>query len=280
MEVDREGYVLDEVQEYKKEFYRFDIDSSPKMYFLYKKIYKDSIGKNYCISTPKFFRFISSGEGYVDAPDVALINRLFALPKGVSSKGIICIQNRFYEMYNVVERLSGDCFFNFNLRKIKMLSAISGIDKKKLKKCENMHHSIYNMVLLQTMGNMQKRKQLGLRLFDNKYEQLDRGDTFSYFLNQFYTEKNEEILGASTKSNKKVLRNYIESNFTNVYDYAEKMLQINDRVFIDKIIESGKKQLDINCVNNYLDIALEFWKKREEKIYPDIEKLLEQIHKS
>ena len=264
-----------EIQNYKNGYYRFEIDSSPKVYELYEKIYPNSIKEKYCISTPKFFRFVSFDKGYIidaPAPDVALLNRyrLFALPQGISAKRNICVQNHHYEMYDAVERLSGDCFFNFNRKKIKELEKINKkIDKKKLEKCGEKHHSIYNMVLLQTVGNMQGRKQKGLKLSD-KYEELDRGDTFLFFLNQFYNKENEEILAESTKTNENTLRNYLSSNFKCVYDYSDKMLQINDKVFIDELIKNGKKQIDGNCVNDYLDMALTFWEKRKEIIDPMI----------
>lgn len=262
--------MFNEIQKYKNEFYRFDVDSSPEVYALYEKIYPKNIRDKYCISTPKFFRYISLSKGYIDAPDVALINRLFALPPNIPVKENIWIQNRRYEMYDAAERLSGDCFFNFNNYKIKRLKQIHGVDEEKLKICSEMHHSIYNMVLLQTMGNMQKRKQQGLQLSPGKYEQLDRGDTFLYLLNKFYKEKNEKILAASTQANKESLRKYL-LNFKDVEDYADNMLQINEKEFINKLIENGKKQLDSSNVNDYLDIALEFWKKRKCKIDPMIE---------
>lgn len=230
------------------------------------KIYLNRIKDKYLISSPKFFRFISLSEGYIDAPDIALTNRLFALPVETFSKGNICIKNRIYEIYDAVERLSGDCYFNFNSLKINKLKEISGIDIKKLKECGNMHHSIYNMVLLQSVGNMQARKQHGLKLFNNKYENLDRGDTFLYLLNEYYENGNEEILAASTKQNKNVLREYLES-FNGIYDYADTMLQIKDKDFLKKILENGQQLLlDQDSANKYLDIALEFWEKRKSKI--------------
>lgn len=200
---------------------------------------------------------------------MALINRLFALPKDISVKETICIQNRSYEVYDAIKRLSGDCFFNFNSYKIRQLKKIGGIDNKKLEECSEMQYSIYNMVLLQTMGNMQKRKQQGLKLSNGKYEQLDRGDTFLYLLNEFYQNKDEGICSASTISNKYMLKEYL-NYFKDVNDYATNMLQIEDVDFIKKIIKKGEMQLDSACVNDYLDIALEFWKKRKNKIDPII----------
>lgn len=261
--------MFDEIQKYKREYYRFDIDSSPNVYTLYEKIYSNSVKNKYCVSDPKFFRFVSLSKGYVDAPDVASINRLFALPVCTPATGNIIIQSRTYEIYDAVERLSGDCFFNFNKTKINNLKEIHGIDIKKLEKCADMHHSIYNMVLLQTMGNMQKRKQQGLKLSNGKYEQLDRGDTFLYLLNQYYENENEEILKASTKANMKNLRDYL-LGFESVYDYSKTMLQIDDNCFINKITHNGGLKLDDTCVNNYLEIALQFWNKRKEKIDPII----------
>lgn len=263
--------MFDEVQKYKSKFYKFDLDSSPEVYALYEKIYTNEIGDKYCISNPKIFRYDPQNKGYIDVPYEDSVNRLYALQRGTSYIRNITIKNNTYEIYNAVERLSGDCFFNFNSKKINELKKIRGIDMKRLEKCESMHHSIYNMVLLQTMGNMQKRKQQGLILPRNEYEQLDRGDTFLYFLNKFYYEDDEEILKASTKSNKNTLKEYLKSNFHDVYDYSDKMLQIDDENFINKLIKNGEKKLDSTLVNDYLDMAIRFWGKRKEKIDPMID---------
>ena len=72
-----EGVMFEEVQRWKGESYRFEIDSSPEVYKIYGKIYSDEVKKKYQIDKPVFFRY-NSGL-YIDAPDVALINRLFSL---------------------------------------------------------------------------------------------------------------------------------------------------------------------------------------------------------
>lgn len=35
--------MFDEIQKYKREYYRFDIDSSPNVYTLYEKIYSNRV---------------------------------------------------------------------------------------------------------------------------------------------------------------------------------------------------------------------------------------------
>lgn len=81
---------------------------------------------------------------------------------------------------------------------------------------------------------------------------------------------NEEIHTASTKTNRNILKRNLKSNFNNVYDYAEQMLQINDKNFIDKLIENGNQKLDSSNVNQFLDLALEFWNKKRMNIEPKI----------
>lgn len=257
--------MFNETQKFRNQFYKFDIDSSPEVFELYDKIYQDSVIKDqYSVSCPKFFRFISHENGYIDAPDPDnnSVNRLYALPVNPPVRG----HNKSYKMYDPVDRLSGDCFFNFNMKKVNKLKNIQGIDMEKLLYCVSMHHSIYNMVLLQTVGNIQNRKQKGLKKSDGSYEELDRGDVFIYLLHQFYNNKKDEILGSASQINKPFLKEYLTENFNDVYDYADKMFQISDKDFINKLIENGGKALDSTSINYYLDLAKEFWEIRKAEI--------------
>ena len=120
------------------------------------------------------------------------------------------------------------------------------------------------MVLLQTVGNMQKSKQQGLKLSNVEYEELDRGDTFVYLLNEFYEKGNDEILQSSSKNNKESLKEYLNS--FSLEEYCCEMLQIDDYDFIKKLINNGGEKIDSINVNNYLDIAIEFWEKRKATI--------------
>lgn len=256
--------MFEEIQNYDGESYSFDIDSSPRVFELYKKIYSKNIQKKYRIASPTFFKYDKERARYINMPEADYQNRLYALPVTVSSKKTILINNSPYELYDAVERLSGDCFFNFNSNKIYKFKKYDGIDEKKLEECSKMHYSIYNMVLLQTVGNMQKSKQQGLKLSNVEYEKLDRGDTFVYLLNEFYENGNDEILQSSSKNNKESLKEYLNS--FSLEEYCCEMLQIDDYDFIKKLINNGGKKIDSINVNNYLDIAIEFWEKRKATI--------------
>ena len=110
-------------QEYKGQKYKFDIDSSPQVFLLFDKIYPNCIKEKYSVSNPKFFRYLSE-KGYIEAPQGNSKNRLFAVSNKISTKGTIRINGQVYEFYNAVERLSGDCFFNFNNKKVSVLKSI------------------------------------------------------------------------------------------------------------------------------------------------------------
>lgn len=45
---------------------------------------------------------------------------------------------------------------------------------------------------------------------------------------------------------------------------------INDKNFIDELIENGNQKLDRSNVNQFLDLALDFWNKRRMNIEPKI----------
>lgn len=85
-----------EIQKCKTEFYKFDVDSSSEEYELNDKIYSKNIRDKYCIYDPKFFRFISFSKDYIGAQYVAIINRLFALPKNVTIKRIFVFLKKVF----------------------------------------------------------------------------------------------------------------------------------------------------------------------------------------
>lgn len=258
--------MFNEFQEWNDEIYRFEIDSSPQVYGIYNKIYSEEIKSFYSIENPKFFRFDRSSYNYIEAPDEALLNRLFAIPVSTKEKKILVIGNREYKAYDAVERLSGDCFFNFNPKKVNVFKKIEGVNFKMLNECASMHNSIYNMVLLQTVGDMQRRKQNGILKNSGQYENFDRGDSFISLLDQFFKCENEDILMCSSQSNKGILRDYL-NRFKDIYDYSSKMLQINDNnEFIDKLSKHGMEELDKITINQYMEDAIDFWNLRKQII--------------
>ena len=81
---------------------------------------------------------------------------------------------------------------------------------------------------------------------------------------EFYENGNDEILQSSSKNNKESLKEYLNS--FSLEEYCCEMLQIDDYDFIKKLINNGGKKIDSINVNNYLDIAIEFWEKRKATI--------------
>lgn len=248
----------EEVQSWNKQRYRFEVDSSPKAFEYYKKIYSERVKAAYQIDTPVFFRYNAENRKYIDAPEVALLNRLFAISNKADVRRTITIDNRSYAEYDPVERLSGDCFFNFNEKKVGRLKRIRGVDLELLKMCEEMHYSPYNLVLLQTMGGLQKRKSIGVE------DYFDRGDSFLYLLKEFYSG-NEMILSSSSESNLEALREYL-LEFNSIEAYCKEMLQITQPDLINKLCAHGKEKIDSENINRYLEDARLFWDARKQEI--------------
>ncbi len=130
-----------------------------------------------------------------------------------------------------------------------------------------MHHTLVNFSLLQVMGNMQDFKSKGLKLCcnKNKYDYLDRLDTFIYNLNNYFevddkSKDDTNLLKNSSKCNASSLKEYL-SSFKDINKYCKEVYFIDDKEFIKKLIESGKQPISSSeRVVEYMDLALEFWK--------------------
>lgn len=134
---------------------------------------------------------------------------------------------------------------NYNLEEARDLAI------ELLNKCKEMHHSLLNFSLLQSVGAMQLFKGTG----------LDRPDTFIYYLDRYFEGKDKRILEKSRK-NKDCLIQYLAS-FTDIYDYCEKVYFIKDDDFVQEMIESGgKKLLSGDDVVEYMKLAIEFWERK------------------
>lgn len=273
---------------------KWEPDSSPKAWEHYKKYYTDH-RKSYRIDNPIFFRYLGP-KTYAPIPQPR-DNRLYALINDAKPD-----PNGYYK---ACPRLSGDVDFNFGNEKYKRNQKYKKYlnyikketsDKKTkeeakelLEECRSMHHSLLNFSLMQSMGKLQGFKGEGLCLTPEKaykdrkpkdYEYNDRLDTFVYYLDAYYKVENKEeseivkrqrARGLYTE-NVNALIGYldtfsegIESPSRVIYNYCEKIYFIEDKAFIDKLIESGSERIDsIDKLMKYMKLAKEFWQKKQE----------------
>lgn len=273
--------IISDEQLYRDKSYHFDPDSSPEAWEYYRKCYtveKWGSLKQYNLNELHFFEYFNGD--YVDAP-LSFYNRLNALPNEAE---VTVPENNGYRFYKATRRLAGETDFNFNdikySRYKKMLFEQymkNEVDQEtlhknfeKLDKCNQMHHTVLNFSLMQVMGNMQGIKSKGLFL-NRKYEYLDRLDTFVYMLscclNKIGTDElnNDSIIqNVTAVENKEELKKYLKE-FSNIYDYCKKVYFIEEKEFVDKVIESGKKPITSGKeVVGYMSLAFQFWNKKKE----------------
>lgn len=261
-------------QEWKGKQVSFDPDSSPKAWKHYKKYYEQDFQNNYNYDDLKTFDYIEHGENkgsYAVNKYLRYYNRLNILPIDYN------IDNEWST--SAVQRLSGETDFNFNDKKFDEFIQLLLLDKnnyinnlKKLDKCSKMHHTLLNFSIMPVMGNLQGYKSKGIFLDVNnqKYEWLDRLDSFVFLLDKFYKSKengdSDIIKHAGT--NKYELINYLNNFAENkddesIYNYCKKIYFI-DKPLVDKLKASGKKPIDsAERVVEYMNLALEFWQEKE-----------------
>lgn len=170
--------------------------------------------------------------------------------------------------------LAGDCDFNFNEKKKKLFSELlkdcdKNVDRNEveglLEYCCNMHHNKINFSLMPRTGALNNFK--GCMKHKSEKHSYDRLDVFIYHLNNFFSEGNEDIFKRSTETNKKYIEFYLKNNFEDIYDYCNKIYFIDNRKFIKKLIENGKKAItNANDLIEYMNLAKEYWKIKKEKI--------------
>ena len=173
--------------------------------------------------------------------------------------------------------LGGDCDFNFNEKKVHLFQKLI-MDfpehKDKLRRCCSMHHNELNFSLMPTTGAMNNLK--GSTYFNSnniiKYDDFyhasahDRLDTFIHILNEFYENKDELIFSCSTQNNKGCLHAYLET-FKDIYDYCKIVYFIEDRAFVKRLIDNGKKPINsADDLNRYMEIAFNYWKLKKRNI--------------
>ena len=126
--------------------------------------------------------------------------------------------------------------------------------------CLDKSQTNFNFSLFPSTGKMQQAKQ-GIG--------NDRGDTFIWALNQYYVNNVGILLNHSTQENIELLIDFldlfkVDGAQKSIYKYCKEFYQIEDGKFIDKLLESGGKAIkSAEEAKNYIDLALEFWEKRE-----------------
>ncbi len=257
-----------------------------------KKCYKKYKEKGY-YKEPVFEEHAS-----LCCPQIELSCKKCNICSSYQSKGGILLRLRgetdFYFRENTPEEKKPDK----NKRLKNIIKDSKDVEKQRyamdlLEKCKNMHYSLLNFSLMQSVGNMQEVKSKGLSLngkYDKNgiFEWLDRLDTFVYHLDMYYKNRKDDCniddsvilscAGDCKHGNKDCLKDYLDKFGDNpndkdaVYDYCDKVyfIKIGDAErgendFIQRLIKSGKKELS-SCdeVIEYMELAVEFWKRKQE----------------
>lgn len=220
-----------------------DKDSSMDAWeLLYKIVYKDLIEQYFDVNT------LSDKETNKERYYLKLNNSLQK-------------QTRFKKF-----KMAGDCDFNFNSGKViqykELLSndkkVIAEADDKTLSWCANHHHELVNFSWMPITGELNCKKGLSKHYQEEK--SMDRFDLFINKLDSYYENKNREIF---SKRNQEALEWYL-NQFSNIYDYCKKIYFIDDKKFVDEIIESGKRPINSReSALNYMDLAKRYWELKQ-----------------
>lgn len=180
--------------------------------------------------------------------------------------------------------ISGDASFNFKGKYYNYYHKLidkdySGKARRKylenLNNCKSMVYSLHNFAIMPQTGGMNKCKGAC----------NDRLDKFLFLLDEYYKDPNRSVdnpifslaqggwKGDSEhiRKEKKTLQKNRLKHFLDpigsVYKYCEYFYLINDKDFIDCLIENGKTTIDSGCaVVAYMKLAEDFWRIRHEII--------------
>lgn len=247
-------------QFFKGELDIFDPDSSPYAIEYFKKIYGNSDWK------------------LIDEFDFNNLEKT-SNRKGFSRLHIRLNHESSYRntgMFWMKFKLSGDTEFNFNENKEKYLRKknMSVENKKLLEECSSKHHTLLNMSLLPTTGSLNVLKSRlsvpndGVIIYSSNHtpECLDRQDTFISALNDYFNNRKNELILSKSGKNREPLINYL-NEFSNIYDYCNKVLFIKDKSLVNLLIENGAKPINTESdVLNYINIAQQYWEEKEKNI--------------
>lgn len=222
----------------------YDPDASPDTFEHYKKIY------------PEFEKIFDYRKSHISKNKVW---RLYFNLNDTFRKGDQTNSNVFQDDFY----MSGDTDFNFNEKKAPIFEEILKEDlkgkslenaKEKLEFCKKSHHAMVNFSFMPMTGNLQGFK--GLKC------QHDRLDIFLYHLSKFYKTKDEYILSMAVPKVYERLKTFL-GFFNDVYHYCNKVYHIENKGFVDRLIENGEKPIETaDDVIRYMDLAIEYWHMR------------------
>lgn len=154
-------------------------------------------------------------------------------------------------------KMAGDCIFNFNDKKIKILSEIIGNDKEGnalLKECAERHHSFENFAFMPITGGMNNQK--GRQV-------LDRPDIHVVEI-QKYFEGKESTIFSNARGNKKALEWYLSIFEKKINKYFKEVYLIEGEDFIKtEFLPFANIVIDEkNSAIQYMKLAMKFWNKR------------------
>ena len=233
----------------------YDPDSSPKSW----KYYSHSYEHHYRL----FSKFSFKNPEYAKWENFSYVNKL---DENVPYQRLYVFADEgdVFESAPHVFRLGGETDWDFkedsNRRKNKFgkLSKFIKNDhvKKRLVECKRMHHTLLNFSIMPATGNMQGIKSEGYG------DWLDRFDSFASIIDDYYQKKNELLLSKS-KANQNSLVSYL-SNFKGVDDYFNQHYFIDNTDFIQRLVLSGKSDLNNEeHVKRYISLAEEYWNLKE-----------------
>jgi len=184
-------------------------------------------------------------------------------------------------------QLSGDCFFNFNHKKIENFKKLKlkATTCVTLEECANEHYTRHNCVLLPTTGGMNNVKgsiysrddvfivhKVG-RMSNSMY---DRPDTFIYYIADFFDKRNKlyTLNDAGNYLQNSIFQFALQTdNFEALYEFMsafESVYEFCDTFFLmnkdltDKMIKNGqcpiKNEKDLI---KYMKLAKSYWNYRD-----------------
>lgn len=243
----------------------YDPDSSDVAWEYYKYVYKDEDGTYN--EKLKFLSELNSDKiddkGYHLADNG---NRLIAETKN-----------------NNIPDFGGDVMFNFNHGKYDIFKEILGSDTDQLNRCAKNHHSLLNFSIMPQTGAMNNFKGIN--------HKLDRFDYFISELDNYYKadcfKRAETALGKyylkETDCPATVRNNFLNS-LSDIKNYCKQVyfidenfkpndgiLKTNDKNFIKRLIDNGKKAIDTkDNLIKYMDLAEDYWEMRHNQIQKNL----------